>query len=86
MDDHLLTFELELGRVAGEEQLHIHLDPKGRELLIRLLQRLHLPHDHEHLFTEVWGGWELSPSVVGDSEILLNKVTLHFWDSATPGK
>jgi hypothetical protein len=55
--------------VVSEEcdQIFLHVDNEGLEILIRSLERLkqHLDKDelwHEHLFSEDWGGWELSLS------------------------
>ncbi|HMO80872.1 MAG TPA: Imm32 family immunity protein [Pyrinomonadaceae bacterium] len=64
---HLLAF------VVSEEndQIFLHLDKDGIEILMRSLERRkkHLEKDeleHEHLFSEEWGGWELTVSDQAD--------------------
>ena len=58
-----------LAFVVSEEsdQIFLHVDKEGVEILMRSLERIkkHLEKDeleHEHLFSEEWGGWELSIS------------------------
>ena len=58
-----------LAFVLSEEhdQIFLHVDKDGIEILMRSLERLkkHLEKgelEHEHLFSEDWGGWELSVS------------------------
>jgi hypothetical protein len=58
-----------LAFVVSEEQdqIFLQLDKEGIEILMRSLERIkkHLDKgelEHEHLFSEDWGGWELSLS------------------------
>lgn len=62
-----------LAFVVSEEsdQIFLHLDKGGVEILIRSLERIQKDldkneGDHEHLFSEEWGGWELSISDQAD--------------------
>ena len=59
--DHLLRIEL----APDGDELSIFGDPEGLRLLAQDLERLaelaeHGRHEHTHLFTEQWGGSELS--------------------------
>ena len=80
MSDYLLTFELG----PEKNELDICTDTPGLEYLIDQLSRLlestkKKKTEHIHLFTEEWGGYELSSqNQVGK---LLNKVTIHCWNA-----
>lgn len=83
-EEHLLTFELE----QDGEQLFIHGDPTGLRLLARSISRLAEraevgEPDHDHLFTEAWGGWELSAKAQSpqSESRLLNHVKVFGWPS-----
>ena len=58
-----------LAFVVSEEAdvVTVHCDKEGIEILMRSLEKLHKhleknEFEHEHLFSEDWGGWELSIS------------------------
>lgn len=75
----MLTFEVSPDR----DELEIHFDQKGLESFIRYLQKLGdskspLPI-HDHLMTPSWAGDELTEEKQGESNVLLNKVTLWKW-------
>ena len=76
-NEHLLTFELS----EDGDELEIHCNNRGLEELLRVCQRLEgsRGNDHEHLTTPSWGGHELSEEKQGQSNTLLNKVTIRFW-------
>lgn len=84
MNDHLLTFEL--GK--EKDELHICTDVNGLDFLIEQLSRLRermktQDSEHLHLFTEEWGGFELSSeSQVGE---IINHVKIISWNSSLVG-
>ncbi len=77
MDHKLLTFEL----AADHDRLEIHGDVAGLEELSRTLEGVIRTRKHEHLMTPSWGGNELTEEVQGVGGHLLNKVTIHIWES-----
>ena len=74
-DKYLLTFELS----EDGNELEIHCDDSGLEELIRVCQRLKQSRGHDHLMTPSWGGHELGEEKQGETNILLNQVTIRFW-------
>ena len=51
----------------GSDEIFLHVDKEGAGILIAALERIQRALesdevDHEHLFSEEWGGWELSVS------------------------
>ncbi len=78
MADDLLTFELG----AENDELFIHGDSQGLYRLAKLLERLaaaaeEFPHDH--LFTNAWGGSELSSDPQEENHSCLNHVKIYCW-------
>jgi hypothetical protein len=65
-----LSFEL-----TKEGTLEVFFDVEGRNLLIRSLQRMQEPGDHDHLMTPAWGSHELSEETHHDNR-LIHMVTL----------
>ena len=61
------------------DELEIHVNQEGLELLIKTLGDLK-KNGHDHLYTPGWAGSELTSEKVGDKNILLNKVTLKYWE------
>jgi hypothetical protein len=62
-----------LAFVYEENQIFLHLDSEGVDLLIKELEYIKTKlaeNDcpHTHLFSSEWGGWELSSSRVLDGE------------------
>jgi hypothetical protein len=55
--------------------LEVLLDAEGRDLLIRLLQKIKEPGDHDHLMTPAWGGHELTEEVL-EVSILVHQVNI----------
>jgi hypothetical protein len=75
-ENYLLTFEL----VKDGDGIEIHCNKAGLESLLSSLQRLLKTRDHEHLMTPSWSGNELTEKKQGDTNLLINQVTIHFWD------
>ena len=75
MSDKILTFEL----TSDKEQLEIHGNRMGIQELINLLSRVVDTSSHDHLMTPSWGGNELTEEKQGESNNLINKVTVHIW-------
>lgn len=79
MDDYLLTFELS----EQKDEVHICTDITGLDSLIQQLTRLREKmkteeSEHCHLFTEEWGGFELSSeSQIGE---IINHVKVISWN------
>lgn len=71
----MLTFELH----ADGDELDVHLDAKGLQMLRAALAAVEQTGEHEHLMTKAWGGAELSEDKQAEDSLLLNKVTIHFW-------
>jgi hypothetical protein len=70
-----ITIELE-----GQDVVHVFADSEGLDLLIRDLARLRdstESGDHAHLFTESWGGHELSEEKFLDKTSLVHHVKIH---------
>jgi Immunity protein 32 len=85
----LLTFELD----GDGEQLFIHGDVQGLRDLVASLQHLITKAeagepDHDHLFTEEWGGDELtSASQLTDAAVrLIHHVKIDGWPTAEGAK
>jgi Immunity protein 32 len=80
--DKLLTFELD----EDGDQLFIHGDVQGLRDLVASLQRLITKAeagkpDHDHLFTEEWGGHELTsdPQLTDTAVRLIHHVKIYGW-------
>lgn len=73
----MLTFEL----TRDNSELEIHGDKEGLLELIRILSRMVNHAGHEHLMTPAWGGSEISSEKQGETNTLINKVTIRPWDS-----
>jgi hypothetical protein len=76
----MLTFEL----TPDADELEIHCNQEGLELLLKVLNRLDaakspLPR-HDHLMTPSWSGNELTEEIQGEKNVLLHKVTLRLWN------
>ena len=73
----MLTFEWD----KDSEQLEVHTDNKGLEVLIKKMSQLKSVEgkDHLHLMTEAWGGSELSDEKQNDQAILINNVKIFKW-------
>lgn len=87
MADFLLTFEVD----TEGQQLFIHGDPAGLERFAELLSQLaedakagDFPHDH--LFTEEWGGEDLSSVKQGRETRLINHVKVYGWPTVEGAK
>ena len=65
-----LSFE-----ITADNTIEIFFDSEGRDLLVRSLQKIKRPGDHDHLMTPSWSGHELSESAHGTNK-LVHKVTL----------
>ena len=68
----MLTFEYEPDSV-----LEVTFDADGLRELLDMLGKL-TAGDHEHLFTEPWGGYQLSEDFPNPDLIPVHKVTLNF--------
>jgi len=84
--NHLLTFELD----KDADHLLIHGNVKGLRLLAKMLEELAAKAErgnteHHHLFTEEWGGKELSsePQYTDGAVKLLNHVKVYGWPSSS---
>ena len=84
--NYLLTFEL--GKEA--DHLLIHGNAKGLRFLANMLEELAAKAErgdaeHHHLFTEEWGGNELSsePQSTDGAVKLLNHVKVYGWPSSS---
>lgn len=73
----LLTAETE-----GANVVHIRADIEGLDTLIGELTRLRNAHEnigHAHLFTELWGGDELTESKQSQTTELVHYVIICKW-------
>ena len=64
----------------GQEVVHVFADSEGLDSLIRDLTRLRVSTedgDHVHLFTESWGGYELSENKFLAEGALVHHVKIH---------
>ncbi|MBF0137126.1 MAG: immunity protein 32 [Magnetococcales bacterium] len=83
MKDDLLVFELN----KDGDQLFIHGDPTGLRRLAQLLECLAVKAEngdfpHDHLFSEEWGGSELSVITQEDGNKHLNHVKIYGWPNS----
>ena len=83
-DDHLLSFSTD----ASGEQVFIHADAAGLDRLIRSLSHLRAKltegtSDHDHLRSEAWGSYELTPPLLAAGERAVQHVKVWAW---TPEK
>ena len=87
MNDHLLSVEID----SEGKQVFIHGNPDGLELLSRALSRIAGKArsgdcDHEHLFSDNWGGWELSTEPQGEVGVVADHVKIYAWPTVDGGK
>lgn len=75
MTNKLLTFELTKDR----DQIEIHGSEDGLRELIDALSRVMSTSEHDHLMTPAWGGSELAEEKQGETNTLINKVTIYLW-------
>ena len=87
--DKLLTFELD----RDGDQLFIHGDAQGLRDLVTSLQHLLTKAeagepDHDHLFTEEWGGHELTsePQLTDTAVHLIHHVKIYAWPTEEGSK
>lgn len=79
MENFLLTFELE-----ENEAVFIHGDLKGLKSLAKNIQSIidnleNGKQGHEHLFTEDFGGCELSNETQSETSKIINHVKIFGW-------
>lgn len=74
-NEHILTFELS----EDGDELDIHCDEQGLNMLIQSLHRLSNANQHEHLLSPSWGGSQLSEEKQSEQSKLINKITFHRW-------
>jgi|GEM_PF-382077 len=90
MDKRLLSFVVD----KEAQQLFIHLDFEGVNILVRSMERLRNnlqknECEHEHLFSVDWGGWELSTSMPlksEDGEKPIHHVKIYGWNDEEADK
>ena len=78
MEKYLLTIEKE-----DEEVIHIHANKKGLQLLKKEIENLLSKDtsDHTHLFTESWGGNELTEKLPHENRIgIINHLKIFKWN------
>ncbi len=68
----MLSFEYD----AKSGVLEIFFDTEGKDQLLRSIEGIVKPGDHDHLMTPAWSGHELSGEIHGGSSTLINMVTL----------
>lgn len=80
MTNDLLTFEID----KEKDQLFIHGDPLGLRRFAKLLEHLaekaennDFPHDH--LFSQEWGGDDISSVPQDENHKCLNHVKVYGW-------
>lgn len=71
----MLIFEL----TPDGEQLEIHVDGEGLDLLEKKRGELRDGEKHVHLKTRAWAGSELSDEAQGENHTLLNHVKIFHW-------
>jgi hypothetical protein len=72
VNNPLLTFEIN----DTLESIEIFADKQGIKELIRWLELVLKTQDHQHLMTPEWGGDELSSTLQGQSNRLINHVKI----------
>ncbi len=78
--EHLLCFVID-----DNDQLFIHADAAGIDLLMRSLSHIRKKIDenncdHDHLMTESWGGWELTePAACKKEGRIIHHVKIYGW-------
>lgn len=75
MSKKILSFEL----TKDADQIEIHGNEEGLRELIEALSRVLNASDHDHLMTPAWGGSELTEEKQGETNRLINMVTIHLW-------
>lgn len=73
----MLTFEL----TQDNKEIEIHGDEEGLSELIEIVSRVVKSSGHDHLMTPAWGGSELTQDKQGQTNTLVNKVTVRIWKS-----
>jgi len=71
----MLVFEL----TADADELEIHADEEGIQLLKRQLNDLLAGELHIHLKTKAWGGEELSEEAQATDHKVINHVKIFCW-------
>ncbi len=73
----LLTFEI----VESKDEIEIHLNKEGINELLKQLNTLSTfdSNDHLHLFSESWGGSELTEQKQAEDNKIVYKVTIYYW-------
>ena len=71
----MLTFEYGPNGVV-----EINLDAQGIQDLMSILRMLE-PGDHEHLFTDAWGGYPLTEEFPNTDLVPIHKVTIQYIDT-----
>lgn len=77
----MLTFEL----TPDGDELEVHFDARGAEVLMKYLQQAVEHSDHQHLMTAEWGGTELSAEAQGQQSKLIHHVKLMIWPEPNEG-
>lgn len=72
----IFTVEIKSGSEPGSEIVEIFVDHEGYEDLLRTVMRLK-PNDHEHYFTEDWGGQPLTQVPCGEGNRIVNMMTIN---------
>lgn len=72
----IFTVELTPDPDRGAQQVHVYLDQNGYDDLVRELGRLK-SGDHNHFFTEDWGGAPLTSTRQRSGSVLINMLTIH---------
>ncbi len=67
----MLSFEYN----TKNDTLEVFFDVEGKAQLIKLIERIAKPGDHDHLMTPSWSGHELSAVVHTEGNTLINMVT-----------
>jgi hypothetical protein len=71
----MLTFEL----TKDKDEIEIHGDQEGLSRLVGIISRIIKSSGHDHLMTPAWGGSELTSEKQGQTNTLVNKVTVRNW-------
>jgi hypothetical protein len=78
--DHVLSFATD----KNGDQLFVHADARGLDLLIRSLTTIRQKLDadccdHDHLMTDAWAGSELSERSLRDGVHTIHHVKIYGW-------
>lgn len=72
----MLTFEI----TEEGDEIEIHGDREGLVSLLRAISTVLESGDHDHLMSPSWGGKELAEEKQGETNDLVNKVSIYSWD------